>query len=114
MVHSVKEVLLKAGAEKRKLDDSIFFWQRNGKVQGLICCHVDDFFWGGTNNFEKTVIQKLNESFVTSPEELESFKYLGLNIVQKNDCVYLDQKLYIEELKEVAIDTQKKCPKKPS
>ena len=33
-------------------------------------------FWGGTNNFEKTVIQKLKESFVTSPEEFESFKYL--------------------------------------
>ena len=113
MVHSVKEVLLKAGAEKHKLDDSIFFWHRNGKVQGLICCHVDDFFWGGTNNFEKTVIQKLNESFVTSPEELESFKYLGLNIVQKNDCVYLDQKLYIEELKEVAIDTKKNVQRSP-
>ena len=53
---SVKQVLLKAGAEKSKLDDSIFFWHRNGKVQGLICCHVDDFFWGGINNFEKTVI----------------------------------------------------------
>ena len=80
---SVKEVLLKAGAEKSKFDDSIFFWHRNGKVQRLICCHVDNFFWGGTNDFEKTVIQKLKESFATSPEELESFKYLGLNIVKK-------------------------------
>ena len=80
---SVKQVLLKAGAEKSKLDDSIFFWHRNGKVQGLICCHVDDFFGGGINNFEKTVIQKLKERFVTSAEELESFKCLGLNIAQK-------------------------------
>ena len=88
-----------------------FFWHRNGKVQGLICCHVDDFFWGGTNSFEKTVIQRLKESFVTSQEELESFKYLGLNIVQKNDCIYLDQKLYIEELKELAVDTKRKMSK---
>ena len=98
----VKEVLLKAEAEKSNFDDSIFFWHRNGKVQGLICCHVDDFFWGGTNNFEKTVIQRLKESFVISTEELESFKYLRLNIVQNNDCIYLDQKLCIEE---VAVDT---------
>ena len=40
---SVKDVLLKAGAEKSKSDDSIFFWHRNGKVQGLICCHADTF-----------------------------------------------------------------------
>ena len=96
---------------KSKFDDPFFFWHRNGKVQGLICCHVDDFFWGGTNDFEKTVIQKLKESFVISPEELESFKYLGLNIVQKNDFIYLDQKLHIEELKEAAIDTKRKMSK---
>ena len=85
---SVKEVLLKAGTEKSNFHESIFFWHRNGKVQGLICCHVDDFFWGGKNDFEKTVIQKLKASFVTSLEKLESFKYLGLNIVKKNDCIY--------------------------
>ena len=75
---SVKEVRLKTGTEKSKFDDSIFFWHRNGKVQGLIYCHVDDFFWGSTNDFQKTVIQRLKESFVTSPEELQSFKYLRL------------------------------------
>ena len=76
MVHSVKEVLLKAGAEKRKLDDSIFFWHRNGKVQGLICCHVDDFFWGGTNNFEKTVIQKLMKVLVLAQRNLKVLNIL--------------------------------------
>ena len=76
MVHSVKEVLLKAGAEKHKLDDSIFFWHRNGKVQGLICCHVDDFFWGGTNNFEKTVIQKLMKVLVLAQRNLKVLNIL--------------------------------------
>ena len=56
---SVKEVLLKVGTEKSKFIDSIIFWHRNDKVQGLTCCQVDDFFRGGTNDFEKTVIQKL-------------------------------------------------------
>ena len=69
------------------------------------------FFGGGINNFEKTVIQKLKERFVTSAEELESCKCLGLNIPQKNDCIYLDRKLYIEELTEVAIDTKRKMSK---
>ena len=59
----------------------------------------------------KRFIQKLKESFVTSPGVLENFKYLGLNIVQKNDCIYLDQNLYIEELKEFAIYTKRKMSK---
>ena len=54
---------------------------------------------------------RLKESFVTIPEELESFKYLGLNIVKKNDCIYLDHKLYTEELKEVAVNTERKMSK---
>ena len=45
---------------------------------------------------------------VTSPEELETFQYLGLKIVQKQDCIYLNLKLYIEELKEVVTDTKRK------
>ena len=53
----------------------------------------------------------MNESFVTSPEKHQSFKHLGLNIVQKNDCIYLDQKLSIDELKEVGVDTKRKMCK---
>ena len=52
----------------------------------------------------QTILKRLsfrNLGFNTSPEELESFKYLGRNAVHKNDCIYLDQKLYIEESKEV-------------
>ena len=44
---SVKEVLKISGAIKSKFDDSLFYWHKDDKLQGLICCHVDDFFWGG-------------------------------------------------------------------
>ena len=52
---SVKGVLLKAGVVKSKLDDSVFYWQKGGKLEGLISCHVDDFFWGGTKSFKKII-----------------------------------------------------------
>ena len=102
---SVKEVLLKAGAEKVCLITQIFFWDRTGNVQGLIYCHFDYFIWVGTNDFENTIIQKAKESFVTSPEELQSFKYLGLNIVQKNYSTNID------ELQEAAIESKMKMSK---
>ena len=69
-------------------------------------------FGGGTNNFEKTVIQKLKESFVTSPEELQSFKYLGQNKVKKmNVFILRPEIIHCDELKEVAIDTKRKMSK---
>ena len=67
---SVKGVLLKAGAVKSKFDDSVFYWQKVGKLEGLISWHVDDFFWGGTKSFKIYVIDVLKKSFVTSQEKL--------------------------------------------
>ena len=60
---SVKEVLLKAGAEKSKFDDSIFFWHRNPKVHRLICCHVDDFFRRSTNDLKTLCLSDTERKF---------------------------------------------------
>ena len=45
---SLKSVLLRAGATKDKFNDAVFFWSVNNKLQGVTCCHVDDFCWGGS------------------------------------------------------------------
>ena len=108
---SVKDVLRKTGVKKSKFDGSIFYWYNNNKLEGLICCHVDDFFRGGTKYFAKSVINRLKEKFLTRSEKFENFKYTGLNLVQKDDCVYLDQRLYIDELKEVVFSKNRKMPK---
>ena len=108
---SVKGVLLKAGAVKSKFDDSVFYWQKDGKLEELISCHVDDFFWGGTKCFEISVIDVLKKSFVTSQEELRSFKYVGLNIEQRQGCIYLDQLMYTDELKEADVSRERRMSK---
>ena len=37
--------------------------------------------------------------------------YTGLNLAQNDDCVYLDQRLYIDELKEVVFPKNRKMSK---
>ena len=108
---SVKNVLMKTDVKKSKFDDSFFYWYNNNKLEGLICCHVDDFFRGGTKHFAERIINRLKEKLLTRSEEFENFKYTGLNLVQKEDCVYLDQRLYIDELKEVVFPKNRKMPK---
>ena len=107
----VKEVLLESGTIKSKFDDSLFYWLKNDKLEGVICCHVDDFYWGGTKNFEEYVINMIRKTFKTSHEEFENFKYLELHIQQKNDCIYLDQQRYIDDLDEVHISKERRMSK---
>ena len=40
-------------------------------------------FMGRTHYFEINIINRLNQNFMTSQEEIENFKYLGLQIEQK-------------------------------
>ena len=41
------------------LDNSLFMWYHDGKLQGITCIYVDDFPWTGTEMFNKLVIEKL-------------------------------------------------------
>ena len=100
----IKEVLEKSVMLKSKFDDAIFYWLSNGKLEGLLCCYVDNFAWGSPINFEKQIINVLKETFSVSSQESETFKCLGLYIDQKNNVITLQQILYINELKKCDIE----------
>ena len=90
---SFNSVLLRAGAIKSKSDDSASFW--SDKLQGVMCCDVDVFCWGGSEQFQSTTIGKIRETFSIIQEEIKTFKYLGLNIKQTNCCISSDPNLYL-------------------
>ena len=94
----VKEVLEASGAIKSKFDHAIFYWLCKGNLEGILCCHVDDFVWGGTKNFKNKVIKLLKDTFSISLEKGETFKYLGLDVCQNDNVITLHQTPYISEL----------------
>ena len=106
----MKEVLGIAGARKSKFD-ATFYWYNNGKSEGILSCHIDDFVWGSINNFIKTVIKTLKKTFSISPEECETFKHLGLYVQQNDGEIIVHKVQYINELKEYQIE--KPCKKIP-
>ena len=108
---SVKGVLLKVGAVKSKFNNSVFYWQKDGILEGLISYNADDFFWGRTKSFDICAINTLNKSSKNSQEKLKSFKYVDLNIEQKQGCIYLDQQMYTDKLKEVNISRERRMSK---
>ena len=44
------------------------------------------------------------KKYAISKEEKETFKYLGLQILQKKGCIKIHQKDYIEEIQSVQVD----------
>ena len=103
----VKEELLRIGVKKSKFDDALFFLNLNGQLQGIICCHVDDFCWGGTELFEEKIILTIKKEFIISHEENDNFKYLGLYIKQVDGIISLNQNSYINELESIYVSRER-------
>ena len=63
-------------------------------------------------NLGEYVISVLQKTFKVNLEEYKNFKYPSLHIEQKQDCIYLDQQIYIDELKEARACKDRKISKK--
>ena len=95
---TVKKELIKLGAEMSKLDQAVFTWYYEGKLHGIISTHVDDFCWGGSKIFRQSVIENIKTTFVIKSEEINKFKYVGLEIEQKEEEIIISQDKYVEAL----------------
>ena len=95
----MKEELCKLGIQCSKFESSSFYYQNSNSLDGIL--HVDDFCWGGKENFRDIcIIRPLKKIFSRGTEFEQSFKYLGLNITQKqNFNITLDQIQFIREIK---------------
>ena len=100
----VKEQLLRHGFSMSKFDDGLFSLTRNGKLEGLVCIHVDDFLYCGTEFFNEYVYEKISMQFNIGSSSLGAIKYVGLNIVSSSDgkCT-IDQNQYSSILQPVII-----------
>ncbi len=101
---TVKNSLLKLGAQVSKHDQAIFTWYDKGVLQGVIASHVDDFCWGGTELFKNKVIEPLKRIFVIKSEETGKFRYLGFDVIKTKDNVKLAQDEYVKDLTTVNYD----------
>ena len=95
---SVKEELMKLGFTQCKLDPAAFYVQKDSRLRGMICCHVDDFLHGGDEYFE-LLMKKIRERFCAGKVEEKLFKYIGFKVKQFDNKVILDHSEYIDKMK---------------
>ena len=98
---------MKVKAAMSKFDEALFFWTVDGKLYGILACHVDDFIFGGSDLSEEKVINKLKEKVQINQKENQAFKYIGLEVKQTDQEIITQQKKYISELSTIAISDVK-------
>ena len=91
-----------------KVDPAVFIWvDGNGNVSRILACHVDDFLWGGSTEFEKIVINKIRSTFCVGKEDVQekgSFPYVGIKLSQSENQLNLRQKMYQDNLQPIHIE----------
>ena len=96
----VVKVVEDLGGVRSRLEPNIFFWKEGCEVKGVLCTHVDDFCYGGTESFLKETIGKLKEKLEVGEQESKKFKYIGVVIEQKESELCLNQWGYVNSIKE--------------
>ena len=89
----------------------LYFWSVINKLQNVICCCVDDFCGGRSEQFQSTINGKIRETCSISQGEITTFKYLALNVKQTNGCITIDQNLYKDEFGKDEISSERKLEK---
>ncbi|CAC5412669.1 unnamed protein product [Mytilus coruscus] len=106
----VKDELLNLGCRQSKLDPALFILTVKGSVQGIFCCHVDEFLHAGNEEFEK-LMEKLRKRFIPGKIEKEDFRYIGFMIKQNNEGIQLDHSIYMEKLDHQHIEPRRAIQK---
>ncbi len=78
----LKDEVKKLGLTPCNLDPTLSYWYKNGKLEGVMCIHVDDILWGESENFIEELIVELESMFTIGSLEKINMKYLDLNINQ--------------------------------
>lgn len=107
----VKEVMLECGGSVSKVDPSIFYWHnKDGQLVGVLACHVDDFIWGGTAEFER-VISHIKETLEVGKEGHTMFQFCGIDLEQKNGDILLSQEKYAENITSINVEPKRALEK---
>ena len=99
--NKVVKVIEELGGRRCKLEPNIFYWrEEKGYLKGILCTHVDDFCFGGEKSFMEKMMVNLRNKLKIGEEGEKQFKYIGVNVRQKESEICLEQKKYVENITE--------------
>ena len=101
---SIADMLRSVGCTECLLDPALFYKHEQGELIGFVACHVDDFLHAGTQSFESTVMVPLRNRFAAGKIQTTAFHYVGLDIMQDEAGITIDQSSYISSLDDIPLN----------
>ena len=99
----VRDEFIMCGACVSKYDEAIIFWHYKNTLQDVVCSHVHDFFWGGSQVFRNQVLCWVLKKFQISHLERAAFTYLGLQMKHLPNAICVQQSLYVNDISSIII-----------
>jgi hypothetical protein len=102
----VVELLISLGCKTLVGDESFLYYHYHvdGKLEGCLTVHVDDFQLAGTARFKEKVSDVIAKKFKISKREEESFKFTGVDVSRiENGDIIIGQEAYKNSLDYVPI-----------
>ena len=104
----LRKELFRLGGKTSLFDEAMYLWHADGCViEGVIVTHVDDFVYGGTEEWHTRVVDPVTQRFRISAQFAGSFKYVGLNVTQTAGSVVIDQQGYIQSLMPIPLSSER-------
>ena len=87
------------GCKQCVTNPSLFYMKdRNNQLIGVLGLHVDDFIYGGMDEFQDKVIKNLHQIFRMGKTEKNVFRYVGYQVKQDADfSILVYQNDYAQE-----------------
>ena len=99
---SLKDLLLSLGMRICSLDPAFFYWIHKGVFSGVMCIHVDDILWAGTDDF-CLLVESMSKKVKVGSSSVGAFKYIGVNITRIDNYIGLHQNDYVDALGEIPL-----------
>ena len=101
---SLAEELRRLGCNRSAMDPSLFYKCKDGKLEGVLVSHIDDFLHAGTPSFDAEVMKKICQRFSAGSLLDGTFVYTGYQIHQnENFEIIMDQDQYLRSAEPVKI-----------
>ena len=109
----VVEAMKQLGCKQSSYDPALFYMQKEGKLHGIMACHIDDFLHAGDKQFDD-VMGQLRTHFLAGKLEEGHFQYVGFRIEQTHNAIVMDQTDYMRNLEYVEVTMQRASLKNES
>ena len=100
----MKDIFKDIGLVKLSGDEAVYYKHSDqGKLEGMISTHVDDFDLAGTMEFVEMVAKEIERVLDVSTVESDSFRFTGIDVKKTETGIEISMEDYAQSLEDINI-----------